>query len=254
MNRARPELKQQLALLEVNTFEEICVKLRVIARRTKEVVEVRRVENQARVARYPVPTRGVGKGSQYNSGSSGRAYAMTNEEASASPNLIRANIILQGHVISTLFDSGATHSFISLDCAQKLSLPMVELPYNLRVSTLAWVIIITGRRLVTIRVGVLCTELLGGPVLLSAAQVDKAVKKGCQAFIVFFSINRSEAGGIEQIDVVKEYPEVFPDEVAALPPEQEVEFSIELILGTTLISKAQYKMSPSELVELKKAA
>ncbi|XP_028798686.1 uncharacterized protein LOC114754107 [Neltuma alba] len=47
----------------------------------------------------------------------GRVYAMTNEEASASPNLIRGNILLEGHVISALFDSGATHSFISVDCA-----------------------------------------------------------------------------------------------------------------------------------------
>ncbi|XP_028801751.1 uncharacterized protein LOC114756942 [Neltuma alba] len=61
MNRARPELKQQLALLEVNTFEEMCVKLRVVARRAREVVEARTAENQARVARYPGPTGGVGK-------------------------------------------------------------------------------------------------------------------------------------------------------------------------------------------------
>ncbi|XP_028759961.1 uncharacterized protein LOC114718710 [Neltuma alba] len=298
MNRARPELKQQLALLEVNTFEEMCVKLRVAARRTREVVEARRAENQARADRYPGPTVGVGKRSQYSSGSSGRAYAMTNEEASASPNLIRGNILLEGYVISTLFDSGATHSFISVDCAQKLSLPMVELPYDLRVSTPAGVTVVIGRaclelalqfenrdstidlfclplkgidviigmnwlmangavldckrRLVTILVGALCAEMLGGPMLLSVVQVKKAVRKGCQAFIVFFSISEDKARGIEQIAMVRDYLEVFSDEVAGLPPKREVEFSIELVPGTTPISKAPYRMSPLELVELKK--
>ncbi|XP_028794240.1 uncharacterized protein LOC114749864 [Neltuma alba] len=79
MNRARPELKQQLALLEVSTFEEMCVKLRVAVRRTREVVEARRAENQARAAHYPGPTGGVGKRSQYSSGSSSSSRRNKNQ-------------------------------------------------------------------------------------------------------------------------------------------------------------------------------
>jgi len=44
---------------------------------------------------------------------------------------------------------------------------------------------------------------------------------------------------------------VFPIDILELPPHREVEFFIELMLGATLASKAPYKMSTLELVELK---
>jgi hypothetical protein len=45
---------------------------------------------------------------------------------------------------------------------------------------------------------------------------------------------------------------VFADELPGLPPDQDVEFTIELIPGTTPISRRPYRMSPNELAELKK--
>jgi hypothetical protein len=51
---------------------------------------------------------------------------------------------------------------------------------------------------------------------------------------------------------VSEFPDVFSEELPGMPPERKVEFSIELILGTTPISKRAYRVSGLELVELKK--
>ncbi|GJW70226.1 hypothetical protein Tco_0127143 [Tanacetum coccineum] len=51
--------------------------------------------------------------------------------------------------------------------------------------------------------------------------------------------------------VVQNFPDVFPDELSGLPPEREVEFTIELIPGAQPISKAPYRMAPVELKELK---
>ena len=51
---------------------------------------------------------------------------------------------------------------------------------------------------------------------------------------------------------MSEFPEVFPEDVPGLPPEREIEFSIDLIPGTGPISQAPYRMSPTELAELKK--
>ena len=56
---------------------------------------------------------------------------------------------------------------------------------------------------------------------------------------------------LSDIPVVREFPEVF-SEVSGLPPEREVEFSIDLVPGTGPISIAPYRMSPKELGELKK--
>jgi len=52
--------------------------------------------------------------------------------------------------------------------------------------------------------------------------------------------------------VVREFPEVFPEDISSLPPEREIKFSIDLVPGARPISIAPYKMSPVELVELKK--
>jgi hypothetical protein len=56
----------------------------------------------------------------------------------------------------------------------------------------------------------------------------------------------------EAITVVSEFPDVFLEDLLGMPPERKVEFAIELILGTTPISKRAYRVSGPELVELKK--
>ena len=52
--------------------------------------------------------------------------------------------------------------------------------------------------------------------------------------------------------VVHEFKDVFLDEVPRLPPNREVEFSIDLVPGTGPVSMAPYRMASTELVELKK--
>jgi hypothetical protein len=56
---------------------------------------------------------------------------------------------------------------------------------------------------------------------------------------------------LDEIPVVCEYPDVFPDEMPRMPSDKDVEFVIELQSGTTPISKRHYRMPPKKLVELK---
>jgi hypothetical protein len=56
---------------------------------------------------------------------------------------------------------------------------------------------------------------------------------------------------LEEILVVFEYPDVFPDELPGMPQDRDVEFVIELQPGTAPISKRPYRMPPKELAELK---
>ena len=56
---------------------------------------------------------------------------------------------------------------------------------------------------------------------------------------------------LEKIHVVEEFPDVFPKELPGIPPEREVDLSIEVVHGTTPISWAPYCMAPTELKELK---
>jgi hypothetical protein len=56
----------------------------------------------------------------------------------------------------------------------------------------------------------------------------------------------------EQIPVVKEYPDVFPEELPSLPPNRDIEFAIDLALATAPIVKRPYRMATPELKELNK--
>ena len=56
---------------------------------------------------------------------------------------------------------------------------------------------------------------------------------------------------LDSLLVVREFKEVFPDEIPHLPPKREIDFTIDLVLGATPISRAPYRMSTPELMELK---
>jgi hypothetical protein len=66
------------------------------------------------------------------------------------------------------------------------------------------------------------------------------------------AIDSKEADPLEAIKIVLEFLDVFPKDLPGMPPERKVEFAIELIPGTTPISKRAYRVSGPELVELKK--
>ena len=56
---------------------------------------------------------------------------------------------------------------------------------------------------------------------------------------------------MEQVAIVWEFSDVFPEELETLPPEREIEFGIELLPVATPLSKTLYRMAPAELKELK---
>ncbi|GKG32966.1 hypothetical protein Tco_0430476, partial [Tanacetum coccineum] len=55
---------------------------------------------------------------------------------------------------------------------------------------------------------------------------------------------------LEDAPVVRDYPEVFPDDLPGLPPPRQVEFRIELVPGAAPVARAPYRLAPSELKEL----
>ena len=87
---------------------------------------------------------------------------------------------------------------------------------------------------------------------LTAEQVKKSLDGEASVFMMFASLKERGEKGVSDLPVVQEFPEVFPDDVSDLPPEREVEFAIDLVPGTNPISIAPYRMSASELGELKK--
>src|SRR3954462_14371681 len=65
------------------------------------------------------------------------------------------------------------------------------------------------------------------------------------------SLNVLPLPDLEDIPVVRDFPDVFPEELPGMPPDRAVEIIVELIPGTTPIFKRPYRMASHELAELK---
>ncbi|XP_075507524.1 uncharacterized protein LOC142544352 [Primulina tabacum] len=90
------------------------------------------------------------------------------------------------------------------------------------------------------------------PHIISCMCARKLKKRGCQEFLAsIVSVTEPISQMLEDVDVVTEFPSVFPDDVSGIPPDKEIEFSIELMPGTVPISKASYRLTPIEMKELK---
>ncbi|XP_075475662.1 uncharacterized protein LOC142508903 [Primulina tabacum] len=83
-------------------------------------------------------------------------------------------------------------------------------------------------------------------------KAHEMLSKGCQGFLaVVIDVNTEMMRKLNEIEVVRDFPDVFADDVPGLPPDREVEFVIDVVPGTAPISKAPYRMAPTEMKELK---
>ena len=87
--------------------------------------------------------------------------------------------------------------------------------------------------------------------IISAMAVQRMLRKGCQGYLAYVVEKGKEGTMVDEIPVVREFPDVFPDDIAGLPLDREVEFTIDLIPGTEPISIPPYRMASAELIELK---
>ena len=89
------------------------------------------------------------------------------------------------------------------------------------------------------------------PSLINAMTTWKMLRKGCQGYLAFVVDRRQKGTRLEDIPIVKEFPDVFLDDLSGLPPDRAIEFVIELVPGTEPISIPLYRMTPTELKEFK---
>ena len=89
------------------------------------------------------------------------------------------------------------------------------------------------------------------PKVISALRAKRLLRKGCQGYLAYVVDARKEVLKWDDIPVVREFPDVFPEDLLGIPLDREIEFSIDLIPETSPISKAPYQMAPTELKELK---
>ncbi|GJU78538.1 putative reverse transcriptase domain-containing protein [Tanacetum coccineum] len=78
--------------------------------------------------------------------------------------------------------------------------------------------------------------------------------KGCLVFLAHITTNevedKSEKKRLEDVPIVQDFPEVFPEDFPGLPLTRQVEFQIDLVPGAAPVARAPYRLAPSEMKEL----
>ncbi|GJV68800.1 putative reverse transcriptase domain-containing protein [Tanacetum coccineum] len=90
--------------------------------------------------------------------------------------------------------------------------------------------------------------------VISCLKAQEHMAKGCQVFLAHISAkkeeDKSEGKQIKDVPIVRDFPEVFPEDLPGLPSARPVEFQIDLIPGAAPVARAPYRLAPSEMKEL----
>jgi hypothetical protein len=84
---------------------------------------------------------------------------------------------------------------------------------------------------------------------ISTMKVERCLRQGCRLYVVE-AVKERKGPSLDQYPVLLEFKDVFPDELPGLPPQRELDFTIELKPGAEPISKTPYRMTTLKLCEL----
>ena len=87
--------------------------------------------------------------------------------------------------------------------------------------------------------------------MIFAAIARTMVRKGCEAYLAYVIDTEKAEPSLLNTPTVYDYPDVFPEELPGLPLQREIEFTIDVVSGTTSASITPYRMALVELKELK---
>jgi hypothetical protein len=205
---------------------------------------------------------------------------LTAEDAQDTPDAVYGMFLVQGIMASVLFDYGATCSYITSKFAQKYIIPIT--PRSVPIDTISplgktkstkickgvritiegstfladltllptdGLDVILGMDWLTLHKGVISCSPRYVEILHPSGRVIRCELHHKKTDALMSVL---EAKLVEEVPVVCEYLDVFPEELSGMPPNRDVEFMIDLLPGTGPIAKRPYRMSVDELEELKK--
>src|SRR6266540_2707993 len=207
-------------------------------------------------------------------------FAEISEVPAGAPVMV-GTFSVNGHPAVILFDSGASHSFISalrvvrnnLVCERTeheyfiqshggrllTHATMRNLPIGLNESTYLASPLVLHHQGIDLILGVDWMNQYGAVINTSTRAVSLNTPDNTRRIVLSLPEHPVPSGFVctleveplEAIPIVREYPDVFPEDLPGLPPDRAVEFSIELLPGTAPVFRKPYKMSSNDLAEMK---
>ncbi|GJR17152.1 reverse transcriptase domain-containing protein [Tanacetum coccineum] len=230
-----------------------------------------------RLTQVVANNEGRGRGNQGNQ-ARGRAFMLGAEEARQDPNIVTGTFTLNKHFATTLFDPGADYSFVSTTFIPLLCLEPSDLGFKYEIEIASgqlveidkvikgckleieghifdidlipfghgsFDVIIGMDWLSNYKAEIICHEKVVRIPLPDGNMLRVLGERPEEKVRFLMGVKKQE-----EIVVVRDFPEVFPDDLSGLPPIREIEFRIELTPGATPVAKSPYRLAPSELEEL----
>ncbi|GJU33272.1 putative reverse transcriptase domain-containing protein [Tanacetum coccineum] len=187
----------------------------------------------------------------------GRAYMLRDKIAQQDAKVVTGMFLLNQHLVRVLFNSGADRSFISLSLASMLNIPSITIDtfYNIEMADGNLVSTNTIIKSCTLtllnqpfKIDLMPIKLDSFDVVIGMDWLSKyRAKILCDEKVVHIPIDgetliirvnekKSDEKKLEDIHVVKEFPDVFPEDLPGIPPVRQVEFQIDLIPGAAPIA------------------
>ncbi|GJX42574.1 putative reverse transcriptase domain-containing protein [Tanacetum coccineum] len=195
--------------------------------------------------------RGVATGRGGNTTS--QAYALRDAEKGQGPNVFTGMFLLNNRYARVLFDSGSDKSFINFGFSHLIDIKLVRLNISYKVELADGKLVskntvLRGCTLNLLnqmfKVDLMPIELGTFDVIIS---MDWLVKHDA---LIVYGKKEVHLPVKSHVPIIRDFLEVFPDDLPGLPPPQQVEFRIELVPGAALVARAPYRLAPSEMKEL----
>ncbi|GJR98093.1 reverse transcriptase domain-containing protein [Tanacetum coccineum] len=184
---------------------------------------------------------------QTNINAQGRAYMLRDRNAHQDPNIVMGMFLLNQHLATVLFDSGADKSFLSISLASMLNIPpfTIDTFYDIKMADKNLVstnTIIKGATLTLLnqpfKINRMPIKLGSFDIVIGMDWLSKYhARIICDEKVVHIPIDgetliirgdrkkkNSDEKRLEDIPVVREFPKVFPEDLPSLPPVHQVEF------------------------------
>ncbi|GJS95227.1 putative reverse transcriptase domain-containing protein [Tanacetum coccineum] len=205
-----------------------------------------------------------------------RAYVVGSAGTNPNSNVVTGMFLLNNRYASILFDTGADRSFISTAFSSLIDIIPTTLDHGYDVELAdgrtiwRWggfsnihAIIVCDEKLVRVPFGDKTLIFHGDGSnnghesrlnIISCTKTQKYLLEGCPIFLAQVTMKKAEDKSkekqLEEVPIVQDFPEVFPEDLPSIPPTRQVEFQIDLIPGAAPVARAPYRLAPSEMKEL----
>ncbi|GKA03282.1 putative reverse transcriptase domain-containing protein [Tanacetum coccineum] len=200
----------------------------------------------------------------------GKSYVLGGGDANPDSNVITGTFLLNNHYASVLFDSGADRSFVSTTFSTLLDITPDTLDVSYDVELANRRISETNTVLRGCTLGVLGHPFNIDPMPVELGSFDviigmdwlanhhavivcdeKIVRILYEDEVLIKEIDdKSNEKRLEDVPTVRDFLEVFAEDLPGLPPTRQVEFQIDLVPGAAPVARAPYRLAPTELQEL----